>query len=108
MIVLPLRSRTRVHGAVCAVMAASVATARIRSPAIATAWAIVNRGSTVMTLAFLRMRSAGSADEIDDVGEARLIVDVCAVAGKLVPKVKAEAAETFSNSRRGMPSSIMR
>src|SRR5215510_1399628 len=98
MIVLPLRSRTRVHGAVCAAMAASVPTAKIRSPAIATPWAIVNWGSTVMTLAFLRTKSAGRV--IDE-------VDVCAAAGELTPNVKAEPAAPFRSSRREMPSCVI-
>src|SRR5262245_65423014 len=58
MIVLPCRSITRVAGPVCGAIAAFGPTARMRSPAIAIACAIVNVGSTVMILPFLRMRSA--------------------------------------------------
>src|SRR6266571_8078225 len=103
---LPLRSITRVHGAVCAAIAASWPTAKIRSPPMATAWAIVNPESIVMTLAFLRMRSAGRAAEISDAGEVGANADVCAVAGKLAPKVKAVVAVAFKKSRRGMLSSV--
>ena len=56
-----LRSSTRVAGAVCAAIAASGPTARILSPAMAIAWAIEERASMVMTLAFFRIRSAGGA-----------------------------------------------
>src|SRR5262249_12670246 len=56
---LPFRSIMRVAGAACATIAASWPTATIRSPAIAMAWPIEKLASTVMTLAFLRMKSAG-------------------------------------------------
>src|SRR6478735_2639866 len=59
MTALPLRSTTRVAGPAMAAIAASGPTARIRSPAIAIACAIVNAGSTVMILPLVRMRSAG-------------------------------------------------
>jgi hypothetical protein len=55
----PCRSMTRDVGAVCAAIAASDPTATILSPAIATACATLERASMVMTLPFLRMRSAG-------------------------------------------------
>ena len=48
-------------GAVSAAIAASDPTARMRSPAIAIACAIVKRASTVMILPFLSTRSAGRA-----------------------------------------------
>ena len=57
--VLPRRSTIRVAGAMCAAMAASGPTATMRSPAMAIAWAIVKAASTVMTLPFLSMISAG-------------------------------------------------
>jgi len=41
---------TRVHGAVCAAIAAFGPTATMRSPAIAIAWAMLKPASTVMIL----------------------------------------------------------
>src|SRR5215470_6287630 len=98
----------RVAGAACAAIAASWPTATIRSPAIAMAWPIEKLASTVMTLAFLRMKSAGGAVEDDGAGEDGADADVCAVAGKAAPKVNAVLAVTFRKSRRGKRSSVMR
>src|SRR5712691_11833366 len=100
MTALPARSTTRVQGAVCAAIAASGPTAKIRSPATATACAIVDAASTVMTLPFLRMRSAGRAAELDDADEAVGEIPLCARAGaaRLAPKVTPAAA--FRKSRR--------
>src|SRR5215831_1596473 len=105
---LPFRSMMRVAGAVCAAIAASSPTATIRSAAMAIAWAIEKLASIVMTLAFLRMKSAGWTVEnvrgVEDGADA----DVCAVAGKPAPKVNAVLAVTFRKSRRGKRSSVIR
>src|SRR3981189_2961255 len=88
----PLRSTTRVVGAVCATISASGPTAMIRSPAIAIACAIVKPLSTVMIFPFLRTRSAGRAT--GDAGNAC----ACACTGMTVPSDAPAAA--FRNSRR--------
>src|ERR1700730_10505429 len=98
----------RVAGAACAAIAASSPTATIRSPAMAIAWAIEKLASTVMTVAFLRMRSAGRAVENGGVGEGNADGDVCAVAGKAAPKLNAVLAVTLRKSRRGKRSSVIR
>src|SRR5262249_59146885 len=84
-----------------AAIAASSPTATIRSPAMAIAWAIEKLASTVMTLAFLRMKSAGCAVENVGGGEDGADADVCAVAGKPAPKVNAVLAVALRKSRRG-------
>jgi len=96
----------RVAGAACAAIAASSPTATIRSPPMAIARAIEKLASTVMTLAFLRMNSAGCA--VENGGEGGADADVCAVAGKPAPKVNAVPAVTFRKSRRGTRSSVIR
>src|SRR5215469_4550213 len=98
----------RVAVAACAAIAASSATATIRSPAMAIAWAIEKLASTVMTLAFLRMTSAGRA--VENVGgrEDGAGADVCAVAGKPAPKVNAVRAVAVRKSRRGKRFSVIR
>src|SRR6266436_8694459 len=98
----------RVAGAACVAIATSSPTATIRSPAMAIAWAIEKWASTVMTLAFLRMKSAGRAVENVGAGEGGTDADVCAVAGKPAPKVSAVLAVTFRKSRRGKRSSVIR
>src|SRR6266404_6582160 len=105
---LPFRSMIRVAGAACAAIAALSPTATIRSPAMAIAWAIEKWASTVMTLAFLRMKSAGRAVENGGAGEGGADADVCAVAGKPAPKVNAVLAVTLRKSRRGKRSSVIR
>src|SRR5262245_66679066 len=105
---LPFRSMMRLAGVACAAIAGSSPTATIRSPAMAIAWAIEKLASTVMTLAFLRMRSAGRAVENVGAGEGGADADVCAVAGKAAPKVSAVLAETLRKSRRGKHSSVIR
>src|SRR5215471_14480755 len=105
---LPFRSTMRVAGAACAAIAASSPTAAIRSPAMAIAWAIEKSAPTVMTLAFLRMTSAGRAVENVGGGEDGADADVCAVAGTPAPKVNAVLAVTFRKSRRGKRSSVIR
>src|SRR5215470_8785511 len=101
--VRPLRSTTRVSGAVWAAMASFGPTARIRSPTMAIACAMVKSRSTVMTLALLRIRSAGRA--------AGRAVTVCAADGGLAanPVAAAEPAAPafFRNSRRGIGLSLM-
>ena len=98
MTVLRSRSRTRVVGAACCAIAASGPTAMMRSPAIAMALAIVEPASTVITLAFRRMRSAGR-----DAGAAG--TDGWAAAGATKPLANgataAPAAPAFRKSRRG-------
>src|SRR6266446_7258541 len=75
---------------------------------MAIAWAIEKWASTVMTLAFLRMKSAGRAVENGGAGEGGADADVCAVAGKPAPRVSAVLALTFRKSRRGKRSSVIR
>jgi hypothetical protein len=100
--VLPLRSTRRVAGPVCAAIATSGPTARIRSPEIAIACAIANAASTVMTLPLLSTRSAGIAARAASADEF-----VCARAfGRppaRMPAVPAAPA-AFRNRRRGMVS----
>src|SRR5262249_23209250 len=103
---LPFRSMMRVAGAACAATAASSPTATIRSPAMAIAWAIEKLASTVITLALLRMNSAGCA--VENGGDDGADADVCAGAGKPEPKVNAVLAVTFRKSRRGTRSSVIR
>jgi hypothetical protein len=105
---LPFRSMMRLAGVACAAIAASSPTATIRSPAMAIAWAIEKLASTVMTLAFLRMRSAGRAVENGSAGGGGADGDVCAVVGRAAPKVNAVLAVTFRKSRRGKRSSVIR
>jgi hypothetical protein len=96
---LPPRSMRRVAGAVWAAIAASGPTARIRSPAIATACVTVEAESTVITLAFFRIRSAGLA--AGDAGCA-CVERSAAPAAAIVPKPAA-----FRKSRRGIVSSAI-
>src|SRR5262249_62167623 len=96
---LPFRSMMRVAGAACAATAASSPTATIRSPAMAIAWAIEKLASTVITLALLRMNSAGCA--VENGGEDGADADVCAVAGKPAPEGKAMRAGPLRQSRGG-------
>src|SRR5262249_49886645 len=63
--------------------------------------------STVMTLAFLRMKSAGCAVENVGGGEDGADADVCAVAGKPAPKVNAVLAVAVRKSRRGTRFSLI-
>src|SRR5258707_12021364 len=98
---LPFRSMMRVAGAACAAIAASSPTATIRSPAMAIAWAIEKSASTVMTLAFLRMKSAGRAVENGGAREGGADAHVCAGAGKPAPRGRAELAPPFRKFRLG-------
>src|SRR5258708_13698427 len=75
-------------------IAASWPTATIRSAAMAIAWAIEKSASTVMTLAFLRMKSAGRAVENGCAGEGGAGADGCDVAGKPPPRARAVLART--------------
>src|SRR5260221_7482206 len=98
----------RVAGAACVAIATSSPTATIRSPAMAIAWAIEKWASTVMTLAFLRMKSAGRAVENGGAGEGGADADFCAVAGKSAPKVNAVLAVTLRKSPRRKRLSVIR
>src|SRR5262245_24852694 len=105
MTALPSRSTTRVAGPVCAAIAASGPTARIRSPETAIACAIVKAASTVMTLPFLSTRSAGPIAARAPGATAR--VCPCAATDRppaSMPAVPAAPA-AFRNRRRGMVSS---
>ncbi len=99
-----LRSMMRVAGPACAAIASSGPTARMRSPAMATAEAMVNAGSTVMTLPFLKMMSAAAVAGRADTG--------CAAAGADTPLASTAAAAVavpaapapVRKPRRGMAS----
>src|SRR5207249_5098910 len=113
---LPFRSMMRVAAAACVAIAASSPTATIRSPAMAIAWAIEKLASTVMTLAFLRMKSAGRAVENGGAGEDGTDADVCAVAGKPGPEGQCSASGHLQKITAGkaffrhpsLPSAVLR
>src|SRR5262245_32386907 len=101
--VLPLRSTTRVSGAVWAAMVSFRPTARMRSPAMAIACAMVKSRSTVMTFALLRSRSAERT-----AGRAGTVCPPDGVvASPVAAAVPATAPAFFRNSRRGIGLSLM-
>src|SRR5262245_14089443 len=102
--VRPLRSTTRVSGAVWAAMVSFRPTARMRSPAMAIACAMVKLRSTVMTFALLRIRSAERT-----AGPAGTVcpADGGLVASPVAAAVPATAPAFFRNNRRGIGLSLM-
>src|SRR5262245_19534048 len=102
--VRPLRSTTRVSGAVWAAMVSFPPTASMRSPAMAIACAMLKSRSTVMTFALLSIKSAERT--------ARRAGTICPAEGGLVVSpvaaaVPATAPAFFKNSRRGIGLSLM-
>src|SRR5262249_54660586 len=106
MTALPFRSITRVAGLVTAAMTASGPTATMRSPAMAIACAMVEAASTVITLPFLRTRSAGFRPVL--AGTAGDAAGDCPCALSIMPSMPAAPAAPapFKKRRRGATSSI--
>src|SRR5262245_3038374 len=102
--VRPLRSTTRVLGAVWATMVSFRPTASMRSPATAIACAMVKSRSTVMTFALLRIRSADRT-----AGPVGMVcpTDDGLGASPVAAAVPAAAPAFFRNSRRGIGLSLM-